>query len=228
MFHAVYYHAVPLTALEFAFLMTLVGAAKNKDYLPSPSLKRIANRSGMSKGAVVKASQSLQRKGIIETKSRRTEKGQMYNVYIIHPEKLGREKPLAESEKGSQCDLSTPRKGSCCDPIPSQKGSSGGTNNNSINTNNQSNALTCVSHPSLEALIGSIPTNPVERRAWAVRLVRHCYPVWQAWQPIVSSMTASLPPLETKEIEAVCEDTWEDLADKDSSARLPTLEAMAM
>ena len=67
MFHAVYYHAVPLTALEFAFLMTLVGAAKNKDYLPSPLLKRIANRSGMSKGAVVKASQSLQRKGIIET-----------------------------------------------------------------------------------------------------------------------------------------------------------------
>lgn len=85
-----------------------------------------------------------------------------------------------------------------------------------------------TAEPSLEELIGPIPTNPAERRAWAVNLVRHCYPVWQAWEPIVSSMTASLPPLEAKDIEAVCEDTWEYLAAKDSSARLPTLEAMAM
>jgi DNA-binding MarR family transcriptional regulator len=102
---AVYHCTADLTAIETLVLYTLAGAAGSNDAMSSPSINLIADRAGLSKGAVVKATKSLQRKGILEIQKRRTAKGQMGNLYIFHTDKFGRETPVTEPEWVVKSDI---------------------------------------------------------------------------------------------------------------------------
>ena len=145
---AVYRRTIKLTGIEVSVLHTLAGAAKDDTTLPSPSIKRLANRSGFSTGAVTKALSSLTASGILSITKRITESGQSCNVYAVHFEKLGVQKPVIESVdvKSSPSDhIATTRtlKGSPRDHIEGSqeftKGSCGGNYNNL--DNNTSNNI---------------------------------------------------------------------------------------
>ena len=98
MISAIYYRDAKLTQYEYCVLMTLACAAKDDKSLPSPSLKRIADRSGMSVRQISRTITTLSAKGILTVSKRQTASRQWCNLYRFHAEKLGSQKPIAESD----------------------------------------------------------------------------------------------------------------------------------
>lgn len=95
--NAIYYRTVHLKGIEVSVLLTLALAAKDESTLPSPSIKRLADRSGFSVGAVKAAIRSLETQGILHLAKRVTESGQSCNVYQVAISALGRQETVAES-----------------------------------------------------------------------------------------------------------------------------------
>ena len=99
---ALYRRTIDLNHKEVAVIFALAGAAKNKDTLPSPSIKRLADRAGMAIGTVKDTIKSLLEKQIITVAKRKTASGQNCNLYSVNISAFGQEKPVAESEERVQ------------------------------------------------------------------------------------------------------------------------------
>ena len=97
MMQAVYYHSVKLNQFEYNFLLTIGLAAKDSNHYPSPSIKRIVDRSSLSNGSAQRALRSLKDRGIVTIQKRKTASGQKRNVYMVNLEKLGQQDPIEES-----------------------------------------------------------------------------------------------------------------------------------
>ena len=104
---AVYYRDVQLTQYEYCVLMTLACAAKDDKSLAAPSLKRIADRSGMSVRQVSRTVATLSERGLLSVSKRQTASGQWCNLYHVHTDKFGTQKPIDESEykSGSESNM---------------------------------------------------------------------------------------------------------------------------
>ena len=177
---ALYRRTVDLNHKEVVILFALAGAAKNKDTLPSPSIKRLADRAGMAIGTATDTLKTLSEKKIITIAKRKTAKGQMCNLYKVNTSALGVEKPVAESEERVQtCE---PSRVQTCEPLKSSKESSEGVqkssncgNYNNIDNNIDNNNKTDKTIDSTEGGLGGTnqPQKSEDPKSQASKSVCH-------------------------------------------------------
>ena len=114
---ALYRRAIDLNHKEVAVLFALGGAAKNSDTLPSPAIKRLADRAGMAIGTVKDTIKTLSEKRIITVSKRKTASGQNCNVYTVNISALGKEEVVSES--GERVQTCEPSRVQTCEPLKS-------------------------------------------------------------------------------------------------------------
>lgn len=145
MLQAVYYHSVKLNQFEYNFLLTIGLAAKDSNHYPSPSIKRIVDRSSLSNGSAQRALRSLKDRGIVTIQKRKTASGQKCNVYMVNLEKLGQQDPIEESlPKSTTVKLFAEKCTEVCQGVP--KSTTGGNYNNATNEITYNNNITYKTH----------------------------------------------------------------------------------